>query len=114
MNHTIDAQNKKLGRVASEAAKILMGKTSPSYKANEVAPVKVTIINASRADISSKKKGEKECTRYTGYPGGFYITKMDDMIAKKGYGELFKIAVKGMLPKNKLQTKMMQNLTVTE
>jgi ribosomal protein L13 len=39
---------------------------------------------------------------------------MDDMIIKKGYGEVFKIAVKGMLPKNKLQTKMLLNLTVTD
>ncbi|HEY9480817.1 MAG TPA: 50S ribosomal protein L13 [Candidatus Paceibacterota bacterium] len=113
-NHTIDASGKKIGRIASQAAKILMGKTSTAYQPNVVADVKVTITNASKADITSKKKDEKIYTRYTGYPGGLIESTLAHMIEKKGYGEAFKVAVYGMLPKNKLQDRMMKNLTVTE
>lgn len=112
--HTIDAANKKIGRIASEAAKILMGKNTPAYQPNVVADVEVKIVNASKADVTAKKKDEKIYTRYTGFPGGLIETSLRHMIEKKGFGEAFKIAVKGMLPKNKLQAKMMKNLTVTE
>ncbi|MBI5133831.1 MAG: 50S ribosomal protein L13 [Candidatus Taylorbacteria bacterium] len=112
--HTIDAQAKKIGRVATEAAKVLMGKNTPAYQPNVVADVEVRIINASKADVSEKKKDEKVYRRYTGYPGGLIDTTLKRMIEKKGYGEAFKIAVKGMLPKNKLQAKMLKNLVVTE
>jgi large subunit ribosomal protein L13 len=111
---TIDASGKKIGRVATEAAKILMGKTSTAYQPNVVADVKVTIVNASKADITTKKKEEKIYTRYTGFPGGLIETSLAHMIEKKGYGEAFKVAVRGMLPKNKLQDRMLLNLTVTE
>lgn len=114
MNYTIDATNKKLGRVASEAAKVLTGKTSPSYKPNAVTCPSVSIINASKADISTKKKNEKKYTRYSGHPGGLKIATMEDVINKKGYAEIFKVAVKGMLPKTKLQKEMMKKLTIKE
>ncbi|MFA6095481.1 MAG: 50S ribosomal protein L13 [Candidatus Paceibacterota bacterium] len=112
--HTIDAQGKKIGRLASEAAKILMGKTSVDYAPNKVADVKVVVTNASKLDISVKKKGEKEYTRYSGHPGGLFTRTLGNMIEKNGYGEVVRIAVMGMLPKNKLQAKMIKNLTVTE
>jgi large subunit ribosomal protein L13 len=112
--HIIDASNKKIGRVASEAAKILMGKTSPAYQPNVVADVQVSIVNAAKADVTTKKKNEKIYRRYTGYPGGLIDTTLARMIEKKGMSEAFKIAVKGMLPKNKLQAKMLKNLVVSE
>jgi len=112
--YTIDAQQKKLGRIASEAAKILMGKTSVDYAPNKVADVKVLVVNASKLDIDAKKKGEKEYNRYSGFPGGLFTTTLGAMIEKKGYGEAVRIAVEGMLPKNKLQAKMIKNPTVTE
>jgi len=112
--YTIDAQGKKIGRVASEAAKILMGKTSASYAANKVADVKVEIVNTSKADISEKKKGEKTYARYSGFPGGLKFPTMAKIISKKGTSEIFRIAVKGMLPKNKLSPIMLKNLKITE
>lgn len=112
--HTIDAQGKKIGRVSSEAAKILSGKTSVAYRPNVVADVEVRIVNAGKADVTAKKKREKIYRRYTGYPGGLIDTSLEHLIEKKGLGEAFRMAVKGMLPKNKLQDKMMKNLTVTE
>ena len=112
--YTIDAKDKKIGRVSSEAAKILMGKNLASYQPNKVAENEVTIINASKADISEKKKDEKIYARYSYHPGGLKLTPMKRVIEKKGYSELFKTAIKGMLPKNKLQPKMMKHLIITE
>lgn len=113
-SHTINAEGKRIGRVASEAAKILMGKQSASYAANKVADVTVEITNVSKADISEKKKEEKTYARYSGYPGGLKFPTMAKIISKHGYKEIFEIAVKGMLPKNKLQSRMMKNLKITE
>lgn len=112
--HTIDAAAKKIGRVSTEAAKILMGKQSTAYAPNTVADVEVRIINASKADVSEKKKDTKVYRRYTGYPGGLIDTTLKRMIEKKGYSEAFRVAIKGMLPKNKLQDKMLKNLVITE
>ncbi len=112
--HTIDAQAKKIGRIASEAAKVLMGKSSTAYAPNVVPEIEVHIINVSKADVSEKKKDEKIYYRYTGYPGGLIDTTMKRMIEKKGMSEVFRIAVKGMLPKNKLTAQIMKNLVITE
>ncbi len=112
--HTIDAQAKKIGRISTQAAKILMGKNSTAYAPNIVPDVEVRIINAGKADVSEKKKDEKIYTRYTGFPGGLIETSLKRMIEKKGMSEAFRIAVKGMLPKNKLQAQYLKNLVVTE
>ncbi len=115
MKHTIDATNKKVGRVASEAAKILMGKNLPTYSRNSFPKdVVVEIINTSKADITSKKADETEFARYSEYPGGLRFESISDIIAKKGYSEVFRQAVEGMLPKNKLRPQMIKNLIVTE
>ena len=114
MEHNIDATEKKLGRIASEAAILLMGKNSPDFAKNIVADIKVNIINASNLNLSNKKMETKEYKRYSGYPGGLKIRKMSEVINKKGIGEVVKKAVYGMLPANKLRAKMMKNLIITE
>lgn len=114
MEHTIDATGGSLGRVATQAAVFLMGKDTPAYKKNIVSSVKVTIVNASKANIDQKKKSGKIYTRYSGHPGGLKHTTMEKVIEKKGYSEVFKNAIYGMLPANKLRKEMMKNLTVTE
>ncbi len=114
MIHTIDATNKSLGRVASEAATYLMGKHSPQFVRNKVLDTQVTIINASKAKIDAKKLETKEYETYSGYPGGLKLRTMDNVVSKKGYSEVFKIAVYGMLPNNRLRAIMMKNLTITE
>ena len=112
MEHTIDAKGKKLGRLASEVAVLLMGKNSPDFQKNKVADVKVNIENASELDISEKKLDNKEYQRYSGYPGGRKVRKMKEVIDKKGYGEVVEKAVYGMLPANKLRAKIMKNLEI--
>ncbi len=108
----IDAKGQSLGRLASQVAKILMGKDSPDYVPHKIAEVKVEIENVSELKISDKKLEYETHERYSGYPGGRKVMSWKEVIDKKGHSELFKQAVKGMLPKNRLQDKMLKNLII--
>jgi len=108
----IDVKGKKLGRVATEIAMILTGKNSPDFAPNKVADVKVVVENVDGLDISQKRLNEEEHQRYSGYPGGRRVLKWKEVVEKKGVAELLRVAVKGMLPKNKLQSKRMKNLII--
>jgi len=114
MNYTIDAQGKKLGRVASEAAAILLGKNLTSFAKNTVADAKVLIMNTKLADISAEKKNKDTYVTYTGFRGGLNSETLSELIARRGIEEVFKRAVYRMLPNNKLRDKRMKNLTVKE
>lgn len=111
---TIDAKGKKLGRVASEVASILMGKNRTDFAKNVVPDVEVVVTNAGQLDITQKKQDEKEYRHYSGYPGGLRFQKLSDALKKKGIGEVVRHTVSGMLPKNKLRKIMIKNLSVTE
>lgn len=112
--HTLDATEKSIGRVASAAAVILMGKHTPAFKKNVVSKERVHIINASKARLTQKKLKGKVYVHYTGSPGGLKTRHAEKIIAEKGYSELFKKAVYGMLPSNKLRTERMKLLRVSE
>ncbi len=114
MKYTLDAENKKIGRVATQAAVYLMGKNLMDFKKNVVADVKVEIKNASKVSVDQTKFETKTYSRYSGYPGGLRQPTMEQVVSKKGFGEVIKEAVSGMLPKNKLRTKMLKNLIITE
>lgn len=111
---TIDATGKRLGRVASEAAIIILGKNSPTFAKNAVADVKVHITNCSKAYMSEKKKLDKEYVTFTGFRGGISGEKLGALIARKGAGEAFTRAVYRMIPRNSLRKKRILNLTVSE
>ena len=112
--HTIDATGKVLGRVASAAAKALMGNTDPSYVANKVSDVRVYIKNASKTKVTEKRLKETLHETYSGQPGGFKQKTNAKIIEKKGWIGLYELAVYGMLPSNKLRPLMMKRLTITE
>lgn len=112
-SHVIDAQGKKLGRVATQAAILLMGKNTPAFAKNIVPDVQVSIINISKVYISAKKKETKTYASHSQYLGGIRTQKMAQLIEQKGLGEIFRRAVFGMLPTNKLRKQMIKNLTVT-
>ncbi len=114
MEHIIDANGKVIGRVATEAAVFLMGKNSPKFERHKMTGGNVTIMNASKIKIHPKKLKDKLHKRYSGYPGGLRVENMAALIARKGYGELFKLAVYGMLPNNKLRPIIMKNLKIIE
>ncbi|MBP6912524.1 MAG: 50S ribosomal protein L13 [Candidatus Pacebacteria bacterium] len=110
----IDATGQAIGRVASVAAKELMGKNTTAYEKNILPEINVTISNASKMKISDKKLTEKLYERYSGYPGGLKFKNLKEVIAKKGYEEVIRLAVYGMLPANKLRPRIMKYLTVND
>lgn len=112
--YTIDATDRTLGRVASEAASVLLGKKSVHFAKNMAIPVTVTINNAGKLHLPLRRIKGKVYTRYTGHPGGLYFTTMEEMITKKGIAEVVKKTVDGMIPRNKLRKPRMKNLTVNE
>lgn len=114
MKHTLDAQNRSIGRVATEAAVLLMGKNTTTFVKNAIPDITVEIKNASKAKITGSKMSQKTYSRYSGYPGGLRQPTMTQVIAKKGYSQLIKEAISGMLPKNKLRTKMLNNVKISE
>ncbi len=111
---TIDASGKTLGRVASVAATALMGKDKPTFVKNMVTGAKVHIVNASKMKIDPRKMTVNVHTRYSGYPGGQKQETLAKVAKSKGYGEIFRHAVKGMIPNNKLRPIIMKRLTISE
>jgi len=114
MEHTIDAQNKAIGRVATEVATLLMGKDNPSFQRHIASDAKVKVVNSSKLLMTNKKKDTKTYTRYSGYPGGLKEEKLAGVIEKHGSAEALRRAVYGMLPNNKLRQGMLNNLEITE
>lgn len=112
--HSIDAAGKSLGRVASEAAKALMGKTSASYTPHIRSKVTVSITNASKIRMPEKKRGVKIYSTYSGYPGGLKRESLSNLAARKGMGEAIQRAVRRMLPRNTMLTARMKHLTISE
>ena len=111
--YEIDAAGKRLGRVATEAAKVLLGKDQVDFAKNTVTDVTVKISNASQLDLTDKRKTE-EFQSYSGYPGGRRVETLEHLAERLGYSEVVRRVVNGMLPKNKLQKLRLQNLEVTE
>lgn len=112
--HVLDAKNKKLGRIASQAAMILMGKNTPQFAKNVAPEVEVEIVNASKTEINEIKKLDKTYITYTGHPGGQKEEALGKLLDRKGIAEVYRRAVYGMLPDNKLRARMMTRLIITE
>ena len=111
---TIDASGKSLGRVASEAAVLLRGKDSADFVRHLAPEVTVEIVNASKILKLRNKTEVTTYHHYTGYPGGDRSQTMAQIVAKKGFAEVFRIAIYGMLPSNRLRPIMMKNLIISE
>ena len=114
MKYTLDAANKRPGRLATEIAVLLMGKNRTDFVRNAIPDVSVEVKNAGQMWIDPKKKIQKTYARHSGYPGGLTLDTVAKTIEKKGAREVLKKAVYGMLPKNKLRPRMMKHLTITE
>jgi large subunit ribosomal protein L13 len=112
MRYIIDAQGKKLGRVASEAAKFLRGKGAASFTPNELPDVDVEILNASKLSITEKKSAQTVYKRYSGYPGGLKSATLGEFVTKKGHGELVRKVVLGMLPRSRQRSRLIKRLVV--
>lgn len=110
--HKINATEKPLGRLACEVALLLRGKDQPNFVPYSDMGGNVIVENIDKMKITGKKLKDKVYRHHTGFPGGFTEITMDELIAKKGMGEVLRRAVFGMLPKNKLRPKMMKRLKI--
>jgi large subunit ribosomal protein L13 len=111
--YTIDATGKKMGRIATQATALLIGKNRVDYAKNIVFNVQVIIENAGKLDIFEGKL-KTVYKKYSGFPGGLYEKSMEQMIDKKGKSGLLKLAISGMIPRNKLKSRIIKNLIIKE
>ncbi len=114
MEYKIDASGKKLGRLASEIASILLGKKNADFQKHTIANVKVVVTNASKMDISEKKAETKVYRHYTGFPGGLREKTLTEMATKKGYSAVLENAIYGMIRNTRMKKDILKNLTISE
>jgi len=103
--YIIDAEGKVLGRVAAEAAKLLRGKHKPTYTPYLDCGDHVIIINADKVRVTGKKEEQKVYYRHSGYPGGLREMTYREM-AERYPGRALELAIRGMLPHNRLGRKL--------
>jgi len=111
---TVDASGRTLGRVATEVAMFLMGKTKATFERNKYSGFPVKVLNAGKIKITVKKLDQIVHKRYSGMRGGLRITKGTETKEKKGMKELVRFATFQMLPDNKIRREMMKHLTIEE
>jgi large subunit ribosomal protein L13 len=109
--HVIDAQDLILGKLASKAAMILMGKTKPTFTPFLDTGDHVIVINAAKVKVSGRKEEDKLYRHFTGYPGGLVEKSLKRVRAEKPV-RLIEDAIFGMLPKTKLGKQMYRKLKV--
>jgi large subunit ribosomal protein L13 len=109
--HLFDVNGKILGRVASEIAVALMGKSKPYFVNNLDCGDYAVVINAEKVKVSGKKEILKKYSRNSGYPGGYREESLMDL-RKRNPVDIIRFAVLGMLPQNKLQDRMLTRLYV--
>ncbi len=114
MEHTLDATDISLGRVATNAVLLLRGKNTPDFERHKKPTNKVKIINASKMRITGRKLTDKVYLRHSGQPGGQKAETLTQVITKKGAGDAIRRAIFNMLPDNKLRPIMLKNLVITE
>ena len=109
--YVVDADGKTLGRLAAEVAKILRGKHKPTFTPHVDTGDHVIIVNAAKVALTGNKLIQKTYFRHSGYPGGTTFTPVGQMLADKPE-RVLELAVRGMLPKNKLGRQMYKKLQV--
>ena len=109
--HVIDAEEAVLGRIASRAAMLLMGKHKPTYTPFMDTGDHVIVINAAKVRLTGNKDGQKLYRRHSGYPGGLIETGAAKMRATRPE-RMIELAISGMLPKTKLGKQMYRKLKV--
>ncbi len=109
--HIIDAEGKILGKLASDTARLLMGKHKPQFSRHLDTGDYVVIINAAKISVTGKKNQQKLYYRHSGYPGGLKSVSLEELL-KKSPDQVIEHAVKGMLPRNSLGNSMFRKLKV--
>jgi len=106
-----DADGKVLGRLASRVAQVLRGKTKPTFSPHVDAGDFVVVVNAAKVKLTGKKLTDKEYIRHTGYPGGVRRARAEEVLTKHPT-RVIRLAVEGMLPKNRLGRRLVTKLKV--
>lgn len=109
--YVVDAADKTLGRLAAEVARVLRGKHKPTFTPHMDTGDHVIIINADKVRLTGKKLVQKVYFRHSGYLGGDKYTKAGDMLAKNPV-RMVELAVRGMVPHNRLGSQIIKKLHV--
>lgn len=109
--YVVDADGKTVGRLAAEVAKVLRGKHKPTFTPHVDTGDHVIVVNADKAVFTGKKLVKKTYFRHSGYPGGTTFTTAGKMMETRPE-RVIEMAVKGMLPKNRLGAQMYRKLNV--
>lgn len=109
--YVLDLKGKTLGRAASEVAKILCGKNKPIYSPHIDTGDFIVVVNADKVHVTGNKVEAKVYSRHSGYPGGLRQETLKEVL-KSHPERVLEMAVRGMLPKNKLRSPRMKRLKV--
>ena len=109
--YVADAEGQILGRLASDIASVLKGKRKPTYSTHLDVGDHVVVINAEKVRVTGRKRDDKMYFRHSLYPGGHTLTRYRDLQAQKP-DEIIRLAVKGVLPKNRLGRAMIKKLKI--
>lgn len=111
--HLIDVDGKTLGRISTEIAGLLMGKSKPYFVRNLDCGDYVVVLNSKKIKVTGSKESNKLYRRHSGYPGGFKEETLAELRARRP-NDIIIHAVKGMLPQNRLRDEMLNRLKVFE
>ncbi len=114
INHdwfVVDAEDMVLGRIATQIASRLRGKHKPEFAPHMDNGDFIVVVNAEKIKVTGKKLSDKNYYHHTGYPGGIRSKTLSEMLASKPE-EVIRIAVRGMLPKNRLGRALIKKLKV--
>ena len=109
--YVVDAEGKTLGRLATGIADALRGKRKPEYTPHVDTGDFVIVVNAEKIAVTGDKRETKLYHRHSGYPGGLRSRTLNDMLERRPE-EVIRIAVKGMLPRNRLARQQLRKLKV--
>jgi large subunit ribosomal protein L13 len=109
--YVVDAANQRLGRLASEIARVLRGKNKPTFTPSMDTGDFVIVVNAEKIDVTGKKRSQKLYRRHSGRPGGMKVETFEKLQARIPE-RIIEQAVKGMLPKNTLGRQLFTKLKV--
>jgi large subunit ribosomal protein L13 len=107
----VDANGRTLGRLATVLADLLRGKRKPQYTPHIDTGDFVVVVNAEKVRVSGNKRTAKRYYRHSGYPGGLRFRTYEDMLARRPE-EIIRLAVKGMMPRNRLARKQLTKLKI--
>lgn len=109
--HVVDAEGKTVGRLATKVAMTLMGKDKPQFTPHADSGDFVIVVNAEKVNFTGKKWNQKTYYRHSGYPGGLKSITAENLLKTKPE-EIIRKAVRGMLPKNKWQSRLIKRLKI--